>query len=218
MELGKNTLKIVCLTAALVGLAACGKTTNENRSSTRSTVNAVSAQSVTTSLSTCSNGTNAVGYISDAAGDGTLTQEVQALVSATMNPTEFGEVQGGAAQTGIDFRLRVRRAGAAFSTDTQMQLMIYDQYAVAGRNPTTGQAVSAYPITMYTATGGTYAGMGSVGYIDFSDRYGTIRVHIQANNGTTASGYIEFQNTASTTGTNQSGILGSFVIPACVLM
>lgn len=210
MTFRKFTLNVLMATAAISSLAACGKSDSSNRT------NSSNASVIASQLATCANGQSAIGFMYSDSGD--LTQQVQALVSASMDPNSFGSVSGNpsdGSRTGIEVRMRLRQVGGQLqASGSMLQLTIYDQYVASGAQSTInpGQTVQPYPITM------TQAAQASGMSVVFSDNYGTITVTLtgQDQNGSALYGDISFTNRSGAYA-GQNVTLGHFKVPKCVV-
>lgn len=196
----------VALLVAFLGLAACGKT-SDNRSASRGTTGMLAE--------TCADGSKATGAVYDTAGYG-FRENFIALLSATMNPNDIGEISGvRGASTGVDMRLRIGRTaggGSVTVANTKLNLIIYDSYVGQASTINPGQAIQPLTISMNASN---VASNGNELVITFGDQYGTITAHLQGTN-PNFTGTLEFANYQSATGGSPaSGQLGSFVVPSC---
>lgn len=210
--------------ALAVSLVACGSRSDSGRANVRASANGTnSTLGVSTAgfIEKCSSGQSAVGAVFDTTATsygGTFRDRVGGLVSATMDPSKFGEISGQyGAQTGIDLRLRLLQSGtgAVDASRSQLQLVIYD--SLVGQSNGSGGTYQPYPITITGSATGTINQAGRQFQVAFSDNYGTVQITGTWDQ-TQASGTVIFQNkTHFNGGMPATATLGAFVFPTCAL-
>lgn len=216
----KTLLKVFLAIFMASFMSACGGKKGMGRTSIRS---ASGSGGISTAgfNQKCANGQSAVGAVFDSGvmSGGTFRDRVLALVSATMDPSSFGDISGQyGASTGIDMRLRllVNGSGQVDASQSQVQLVIYDSF-VGQTNNATGSVINPYPITLTGSAVGSVNQATRQFQVTFSDQYGSIRLNGTWND-TQATGVVDFQNTQHYSGgAPASGTLGSFVFPTCAL-
>lgn len=206
-----------------VSLVACGSRSDSGRANIRTSTAGTSAAlgAAAGFAEKCSNGQSAVGAIFESSTTqigGSFRDRVGGLVSATMDPSKFGEISGQyGAQTGIDLRLRLIQQGTGMidSTQSRIQLVIYD--SLVGQSNGSGGTYQPYPITITGSATGQINQASRQFQVAFSDNYGTIQVTGTWDQ-TQASGTVVYQNkTHFSGGMPASATLGAFVFPACAL-
>lgn len=220
----RNWFRLIAAFGLAAALAACGSRSDSGRTNIRTATGPGSLLGVSTSgfLDKCSGGQSAVGAVYDDGSTGgfggSFRDRVGGLVSATMDPSKFGEVSGQyGAQTGIDLRLRLIQMGTGQvdSAQSRIQLVIYD--SMVGQPNSSGGTIQPYPITISGSATGMINQSTRQFQVSFTDQYGTLQINGTWDQ-TQAKGTVVFQNKAHFSGgMPASGTLGVFVFPTCAL-
>jgi hypothetical protein len=214
-----NIRKIMTILVAVAALSACSKK-DDSGVTARAGVNALGVDS---NVSTCGSTQQAVGrvYENNASGSSyTFEQRAKGLISATVDPQNFGSISGNPndAQSGvtIEGRLRYDANGAVILDQSNLRLMVYDSYV--GQKDSAGATIQPYPINFNAATSGTVNVSTKQFTVLFKDSYGEVTVTGTINNSTVV-GSISYTNYSSYNGgQGVSAVLGGFTINACALI
>lgn len=148
---------------------------------------------------------------------GTFEDRVKALLSATVNPSEVGQISSGPNdQTGVRFegQIKLDANGNVNLQQTRIIIKVYDslvlQSAIDGSNQ-----FQAIPIEFSQASSGQFNLQTGTGFVSFTDQYGEIRFDGNLS-GDFFMGQISFRNTTNVTGgAAASGVLGQFYVARC---
>lgn len=218
----KNGLRAFSLALTMVLAFSCAQQKRDRSSGT--TVDSIRAADLSP---TCANGVSKAGMIYDTSS--MFQQNLQNFISGWMNPTSLGGVDGNpqSTTTGVDFKghWAFDTSGNLIQAQSNFKISIWDTYAV--QTQSTGG--SYVPITVTfdaekfssTKCQGTLTGtlnQSTKAYtVVATDCVGTIKF-----TGTYTSQYVDgsvtYQNKTSTTGTVQSGALGSLRIATCGIL
>lgn len=205
--------KLTLLTLALFVMAGC----NPKKNAVKANVATISGVTVGTQCTTTTQNSN-VGtiYGSNAFS---FEAQVKALLSATTNPAEVGNISAGQADsTGVRFsgNVKLDANGNVVGAQSKVRITVYDSVLLYDN--------TAQPIVLDldpNAAGkniqisGQFSTSTGDGYISIRDQYGEIRFQgiIDAQR---FSGTVTFANTQNVTGGQPaSGTLGQFWIQRC---
>lgn len=160
----------------------------------------------------CADGTSAIGEVFSTVSQDQFQQQVQGLVSATLNPASLGSVP---LMNGVELRMilpgSLRASGVAASG--QLQLLIKDSYT--GTKDSSGRVIPAYPVSISKISAANR--VSSTYRVVFADQYGSITL-IFAESGGILTGTISYQNTVHVSGAAPAqGSLGTFRIASCAV-
>lgn len=207
--------QLLSVFVVVFGLAACAKKASNNQVRSNG---ARSDQTVNQNdaFGSCYASAQSAGLLYD---DGTLSgsfrDRIGGLISATLDPANFGDISGdiNSTTTGVDFRLRLVRNGSSVGANSSVQLVIYDSFV--GSVDSANQTIKAFPITIVGGASGTINGNSFDA--TFSDGAGSIRVQGSLS-GDKIRGTVSYVNSKHfSNGTPASGPLGAFSAPACSL-
>lgn len=203
-----QTLTKMIAVSAFLALAACGKSNSDNRHQTRGNGTAPAAQGQN---SLCGGASG--GVYED--GNGLFRDNVLGLISATMDPNQFGNISGTpGSNTGVDMSMKLNRSGnTVHAANSKLRLVIWDSYVGQASQANPGQTIQPYPVTLDAQS---VVADGNALVVTFGDSYGTIAVRINEINNNIARGTVSYSNTQHALGgMPASGHLGAFVVPLC---
>ncbi|MFZ3229449.1 MAG: hypothetical protein WA160_04540 [Pseudobdellovibrio sp.] len=216
-------MKKVLLLVPFIFLAACNpkKDTSKAANVRANTFSPIGGLS----NSVCANGTSSVGAIYDSgtsSASGTFEDRVKALLSATVDPSEIGQISSSPTDaTGVRFKgmLKLDQSGNVVAASSSMSIKVYDSYVVNSQLDASGNKMSEITIDFSASKGTAITGQFNVttgdGSVSFSDKYGVVRFvgRLDAQN---FSGTVSFQNNVNVNGgAGASGTLGQFSVARC---
>lgn len=147
---------------------------------------------------------------------GSFEDRVKAFLSATVNPTEVGQISSAPTDsTGVRFQgtIKLDQNGMVVSAQSKILIKVYDSYMLQN------SSYQAIPVQIDGANGGSSEGQFNMqtgmGYIVFKDQYGEIRFDGKID-AQYFSGTMSFRNNASVAGgTPAQGQLGQFYVARC---
>lgn len=207
----KKTALIFALLALFVGCSKGG-----SKDSTRFKNLTASG----TANSACNSALKPVGQIFNdpsSTSDGSFEQSVKGLLSALINPQEFGTISGDVnnSQTGVSFEGKIRYGsdGTLLLEQTNLKISVRDSFV--GQKDVSGQIINPYVINFGNATSGTVNIPDQSFSVLFKDSYGEVLLQGKVVN-QLATGSLSYRNFVHYDGgTPASGELGRFQISAC---
>jgi len=147
---------------------------------------------------------------------GSFEDRVKAFLSATVNPTEVGQISSAPADsTGVRFQgtVKLDQNGMVISAQSKIIIKVYDSYMLQN------SSYQAIPVQIDPANGGASEGQFNMqtgaGYIVFKDQYGEVRLDGKID-AQFFSGTMSFRNYSTVTGgTPAQGQLGQFYVARC---
>lgn len=164
------------------------------------------------------------------ATNGSFEQRVKNLLSATMDPSEVGQISAldndQSSRTGVRFQgtIKLDQNGNVIPAQTRLYIKIYDSFVASGQTDANGQPYQPIPISFENQAGQTVAGQinkqTGQGTIIFRDQYGEIRLDGQAGADGYFKGSVSFTNTTTVLQGQApaSGLLGQFYIATCAFI
>lgn len=231
----RRMFQLVALAAMVAGLTACGSSSGSgNKTAVRLTGARGATVGQSVNFATSCNGASAVGQVIDSSSYGavgTFQDRVAGLVSASLDPSNMGTVDGtlnSTTGTGVDLYMHLQMNGNSLAVaGSGVRLMIYDSFV--GQTDDSGAVIQPYSITVPAKQGSVDTANHTFTMV-FQDVpvatnsgatptiYGTISVTGTWTPNGTATGRIDYQNLVNITGgTPAQGNLGAFVMPACGL-
>lgn len=220
-------MKKVILLSMLISvslLTACNpKKTSSGRTAQTRTADASATISGNFSQSYCGQNVSPYGSIYDSGSsqslytNGSFEDRVKALLSATVNPSEVGQISSSPNdQTGVRFQgsIKIDSNGNVNLQQTKILIKVYDSYVLQSAQDGTNQ-YQPIPIEFTQAAEGHFNTQTGVGYVIFRDQYGDIRFdgNLSAD---FLSGTVSFSNNVNVNGgAGASGQLGQFIVARC---
>ena len=210
-------MKKLLVLLALTLLAACSpkKSSVKANVGVPATINIAGVATGTQCASTSAN----AGIIFDNSGNSyNFENQVKALLSATINPSEVGTISAQANGTGVGFTgiVKLDANGNVVGGQSNVTITVYDNIWYMNQT-----AANLIELKFNPTNGATLAGQFNMssgdGFLSLTDKYGEVRFEgkIDAQN---FSGTARFQNTSSVLGgTPASGALGQFQIQRCTI-
>lgn len=214
--------KAVLLTLIALSFVGCSpKKESSKRTSGNIRTATVTAGTTNTTFtqSSCGNNMSSVGTIYDQSSsfNGNFEARVKALLSATIDPSEVGQISSGANdQTGVRFQgqIKVESNGTVNLAQTKILIKVYDSYVLQSAMDGSNQ-YQPIPIEFTSAVAGQFNMQTGSGYVVFRDQYGEIRFDGNLS-GDYMTGQVSFVNTTNVTGgAAAQGVLGQFYIARC---
>jgi hypothetical protein len=207
--------KTVMILFALASLAACSSAKNMSAARNASDVGAVGNQTSVNGVS-CKGNSGRIYDGGTAGASGTFEQRIKGLVSATVDPSYFGSIDGSmnSTQTCVAFegRLNTDASGNVNVSQSNLKITVYDSYV--GTADVDGGTIEPYVIQFSAASSGQVNASGKTFSIQFKDEYGEINLSGSFAQATTT-GTMNFKNYKSFDNASSpaSALLGAFSIP-----
>lgn len=204
--------KTILITLAGFSLMACGR--GNNNGMTVRNANGAGLTSPNGSLVSGGSCYGSKGRIFDAASSAHFEQRVKGLVSATVNPAEFGIIESSATATktcvALEGRLSFDSTGTVDLNQSTLKIIIYDSYV--GQKNINGESIEAYVIQFSAASAGQINLSNKNFSLQFKDEYGEIQLTGVVTS-TTTTGSLSYQNYKSfDNGAAAASVLGDFSI------
>lgn len=172
-----------------------------------------------TFTNTCGQSVSPIGTIYDQGGQqvslynsGSFEDRVKAFLSATVNPTEVGQISSAPTDsTGVRFQgaIKLDQNGMVIPSQSKILIKVYDSYMLQN------SSYQAIPVQIDAASEGQFNMQTGAGYVVFKDQYGEIRFDGKID-AQYFSGVISFRNYATVTGgAPAQGQLGQFYVARC---
>lgn len=167
----------------------------------------------------CGQNLTSIGTIYDQGSfqGGSFESRVKALLSATIDPSEVGQISSSANDsTGVRFQgqIKLDSNGNVDLSQTKILIKVYDSYVLQSAMDGSNQ-YQPIPIEFASAAEGQFNMQTGSGYVVFRDQYGDIRFDANLS-GDYLSGQVSFVNhTNITGGSAASGVLGQFYVARC---
>jgi hypothetical protein len=217
--------KVLLLSLIALSFVGCNpKQDSTKRTSGNARVSTIAGDTTGAFTQTnCGNNLSNIGTIYDQGtqaslySTGNFEARVKGLLSATINPSEIGQISSGPSdQTGVRFQgqIKVESNGSVNLAQTKILIKVYDSYVLQSATDGTNQ-YQPIPIEFTSASSGQFNTSTGSGYVVFRDQYGEIRFDGNLS-GDYFTGQVSYVNTTNVTGGSASqGVLGQFYVARC---